>query len=281
MATREKIEFVGIKVYIGIILCLVLFIYSATFKWLKDIYFAPDSYYSHGFLVPLISIFLVWLKRDKLKYIDFIASKSGIFILCCSLLLQFLSVLTEVYIISVISFFMLICGIVIYLFGKDTFKKLLFPIGFLLFMVPMPMFIINYISFPLRQLATAAVVSTIKLAGLPVAQKGFEIIFPNSSLSIDTPCSGLRSLIAFMALGALFAYFLKNSNGKKILLFSLTIPIALVSNYVRILLLSLITFIYGGRIATGTFLHEFSGILVFVMGFIMLSFVRRILNNEI
>lgn len=271
------------KIYpkLAFIAILIILIYYQTFVWLYERFSDQDSYYSHGFLVPLVVGFIIWQKRKKLKAIDFKPSALGFMLLFSGLVLQMIGIILEAYLISVFSLLMIIFGITFYLFGRKVGKELLFPLSFLFFMVPIPMFIINYISFPMRQFVTRAVVFTLDKFGLPVIQRGFEIIFPNALLAVDTPCSGLRSLITFLALGSLFAYFLNASTKKRIALFLMAFPIAIVSNYLRVILLSLISFIYGAKVATEGFIHNLSGITVFSAGFILLIIVRGILNERI
>lgn len=270
------------KFYLGLCLALTLVsaIYHSTFVWLSERFLEPDSYYSHGFLVPLVTAFLIWQKRKKLNTIGFEPSALGFILLVSGLMLQLVSVVLEVYLVSLLSLLMIIFGMTFYSFGKKVGKEILLPLAFLIFMVPVPMFIINYLSFPMRQFVTGAVVLTLDKFGLPVTRRGFEIIFPNALLSVDTPCSGLRSLITFLALSSLFAYFLNGAWKNKITMFFAAIPIAFVSNYLRIILLSLVAFIYGANAATDGIVHDFSGIMVFAVGFILLSIVRNILNEK-
>ena len=263
------------------ILLLITTVYYSTFVWLSERFLEPESYYSHGFLVPLVTVFLIWQKRKKLTTISFEPSTLGLILLVSGLLLQLAGVVLEVYLVSLFSLLMIIFGIIFYLFGRKIGKEVLPPLVFLIFMVPIPMFIINYISFPMRQFITRAVVFTLDKFGLPVAQRGFEIIFPSAILSVDTPCGGLKSLITFLALGFLFAYFLSGARKNKIVLFLTAIPIAFVSNYLRVILLSLVAFIYGAKTATDGFVHDFSGIMVFAVGFVLLTLVRNILNERI
>lgn len=271
------------KFYLGLCLALTLVtaIYYSTFVWLSERFLEPDSYYSHGFLVPLITAFLIWQKRKRLNTVSFEPSASGLMLLVSGLILQIAGVVLEVYLVSLFSLLMIIFGITFYLFGRKAGKEVSLPLVFLIFMVPIPMFIINHISFPMRQLVTGSAVFTLDKLGLPVTRKGFEIIFPNAILSVDTPCGGLRSLITFLALGFLFAYFLNRARKNKIVLFLMAIPIAFASNYLRIILLSLVAFIYGANTATDGLVHDFSGIMVFVVGFMLLAIARNILSERI
>jgi len=133
----------------------------------------------------------------------------------------------------------------------------------------------------MRFAATDLVVMTLKVFEFPIQKRGFEILFPRDTLLVDTPCSGIRSLIAFLALGALFAYFLTGSKKMKIFLFLMALPVSFLSNYLRILFLSLIAYVYGAKIATETFLHDFSGVMVFVVGFIFFKFLWGLLSGKI
>ncbi len=273
----------NIKVYLqfALITIIIAVIYRSTFIWLFERFSEPDSYYSHGFLIPLVTGILIWQKKEKLRAITPESSGLGIILLLIGSLTQIASVITEVYLVSEISLFLNIFGIVLFLYGKKTCRELFFPLSFLAFMIPIPMFLINQISFPMRLIVTNSVVLTLSVLGLPITQKGFEIIFPNTTLVVDTPCSGLRSLIAFLALGSLFAYFLRGALKKKILLFLMAIPIAFITNFLRIAFLSLTAFVYGAQVATKSVFHDLSGIFVFVLGIILFNIVRGILNERI
>lgn len=263
---------------IVLIFVLFIFIYHNTLVWLYERYSLVDGDYSHGPLIPFISLFLIWQKRSKIKINSLDRSWLGLALLIGGLLLQIVSSVTEVYLISEVSMFFVIFGMSLYLFGISVVKEIWFALTFLGFMFPIPTFLTNYLTFPLRQILTRLAVAIMSALGVPVAHRGFEIIFPNSSLLIDTPCSGLRSLIAFLALGSLFAHFLHAHKFKKITLIIFSIPIAFLSNLLRILMLSIVTFIYGARFATKGFFHTFSGIMVFVFGFALLMALRRMLE---
>ena len=206
----------NIILQIAIIIVLTGVLYYSTFGWLYDRYVSSDSYYSHGFLIPFISAFLIWLKRDDLKKIKQEYCSLGLFIVLFSMIIHFMSVLAEVFFVSGFSLFLLITGISLYLYGKKITKKILFPLIFLIFMFPLPMVAINGISFPMKMFATKSAVFILKnIFNLSMQNEGFHIIFPKSSLVVGNPCSGLRSLISMLALGSIFAYFLKSSILKK------------------------------------------------------------------
>lgn len=118
------------------------------------------------------------------------------------------------------------------------------------------------------------------LLGVPLLLEGFVITIPQGELLVGNPCSGLRSLIAFLAMGSLFAYFSPLSTLRKIILFSLTVPIAIVSNLVRVPILILWSYKWGlESAAPDTMVHTGSGFVVFVLGILLLILVQHILGR--
>ena len=263
------------------LLGLIAVIYNTTFVWLYERYTYVDSYYSHGFLVPFISGFLIWSKRKELKDIRREFSCMGLVLVIFSLILHFLSSLAEVFFVSGFSILFLAFGISLFLFGKEITKKILFPLSFLIFMFPLPIVAINAISFPMKMFVTKSAVFILEtFTPISVRNEGFQIFFSNGSLTIGNPCSGLRSLIVMLALGSIFAYFLKAGAAKKVLLFLSAVPIAIISNMLRVILLCFAVYIYGNKIVEG-FLHDFTGYLVFIFAFFGLWVVWRGLQKDI
>lgn len=269
-----------ILIKIAIILGLIGTLYHSTFVWLYERYTSSDTYYSHGFLVPFITVYLIWLKKEELKKYTPEYNLWGLVIIIFSLILHFLSTLAEVFFVSGFSLYFLCFGITLYLFGEKITKTIFFPLFFLIFMFPLPLVIINAISFPMKMFATKSSVFVMKeILSLPVRNEGFHIFFPNASLVLDNPCSGLRSLITLMALGSVFAYFLKLNIFKKILFFLISIPLAIIMNIVRTILLCVGVYIYGGHLAKG-FYHDFSGYFVFGLSFIILYSIWKYFNEK-
>ena len=260
---------------ISVTIFLIL-IYHSTFVWLYERYISADSYYSHGFLVPFVSVFLIWLKRRDLKIEKGKFNPLGLILIVFSLLVHYLSLLAGVYFISGFSILGLVFGISLFLFGNTLTKKIAFPLFFLIFMFPLPLVAVNTIGFPLKMFVTDSVVFFLKNAvNLPVRNEGFRIFFPTGSLLVENPCSGLRSLIVMLALGSIFAYFLRSSIKKKVILFLLCIPVALLSNMLRVVLLSLSVYVYGGT-ATQKYFHDLTGYLMFSFAFLCLWFLWRL-----
>lgn len=251
--------------------------YTPTFAWMIDRWSVKDTYYSHGFLIPFICAFLVWHKREALKKIKINPSGIGWVLFIPSVLVHILSSLWRVYFTSGFSLIPVFAGLILLFFGREYLKQLLFPLFFISFMIPLPLVAIANISFKLKIFAAQISTFIINRMGVPAIRDGSVIRTAHSHLVVEDPCSGIRSLIALIALGALMAYFSNISKPKKVILFLSSIPIAISTNVIRIVALSLASEMYGPKLASG-FFHDTMGILVFVFAFVGLSLVAKFLE---
>lgn len=260
-----------------VISCLVAIIFWPTFGWLKDRFMEADTYYSHGFLVPLISLFLIYRNKEELLRTPSSSDSRGIFILLGGLLLHLAAFRWGINFICGFAFIIVLSGLCLVLWGREITKKNIFPILFLLFMIPLPKVLIIEISFKLKILAAQAAANTVNFFGIPALRTGSTIQLPNAALTIGDPCSGLRSLIALLSLGALYAYISSLTKAGKMILFFASIPIALIANIIRIILLLFVAYVYGSEVATGKF-HNISGLMVFIIALFGLMLVGRLLS---
>ncbi len=261
------------------IIILTILAYQTTLEWMIDRYMGEDSYYSHGPIIPLVSLFLIYQKRDILEKISLQPNFVGLFIFLFALVLHILGTILYIFSISGFSLYFLIIGLALFLLGKEKFKTVAFPIIFLIFMFPLPGAILTMVSFPLKIIAANAGVWTVSLSGIPIHIEGFNIARPAGQLLVGNPCSGLRSLIAFLALGFLLAYITPLKLHNKFALIVLTIPIALISNIIRVAILISVSHYWGLEAATpDTIVHSGSGVLVFVLGFSLLLLTSKVLK---
>lgn len=146
-------------------------------------------------------------------------------------------------------------------------------------MVPIPEVITMELTFHLKMFATYWATLIVNLIGIPAVMEGAKINLPNDFLEIGEPCSsGIRSLITLLALSSLFAYMLSISFLKKIILVLSAGPIAILSNIVRIISLTLVTYVYGKKAALEEPSHTISGLLVFVVALAGLGCVGKVLT---
>jgi len=237
-----------------------------------------DSNYSHGFLVPLICLFVIWRKRNLLKTIEKEKSRLGFPVFLAGLLIYVIGTAGAEYFSVRFSLVVVIFGLALYFFGKRIIKEIWFGIIFLLFMIPIPYVIYYALAFPMQLLSSKVSVFFLHLIGVPALRQGNIIYLPGAyTLEVAEACSGLRSLVSLLALGALLAYLLQKSKLKQVTLFLSTIPIAILANFFRIFLTAVGAYTISVKLAED-FLHEVSGIFVFLISTFFLLCVSLLLN---
>ena len=263
---------------LAVLAALTIIVYVPAFMWMLDNWNGRDTYYSHGFLIPLISIFIIWQKRKALSQLPLKPLNSGWLLFLGGLLIHIISASWQVNFTSAFSFILTLIGMVMLFFGKNYLRQLLFPIAFLLFMIPLPAVAIVNLSFRLKIFVAQIATLVINKLGVPAIREGSLIITMHSRIMVENPCSGIRSLIALIALGALMAYYSKLSPAKKAILFISSVPVAVSTNIIRIIALSMVCEIYGEKYAAG-FFHDAMGILIFVLAFWGLALIARLLGQ--
>ncbi len=255
--------------------------YYPTFQWLNFKYLGLDSYYSHGYLIPFISAYMIYCKREDLSHTQLSGSLSGLWIITCALAIHIFGVLGDIHFISGFSMILYIAGCSLYLLGADFTKKIAYPICYLVLMCPVPDAFINIVALPAKSLATTLSLYIIGFLDIPFIREGFRIQFATSSYVVETPCNGMRSLISFLALGFLFLYFMRARLLKKILFLAIIPPIAIFLNGIRIAMLLYIANRYGPAAASpDSYLHDGSGMVVFIVGFAVLMIAYKLFHEE-
>jgi exosortase len=259
----------------GLVISFIL-CYLPTFFWLNHNFSSRDSYYSHGYLIPFITAYLIYQKKNEIELIEPSSSLAGLWLVIAALLIHVLGDIAVINFVSSLSIVIYIAGASLYLLGREISKKTAFPIFFLIFMCPVPDNFINVLALPMKSISTTIALKLVELCGIPYLREGFRIHFAVSTFIVGTPCNGMRSLISFMALGFLFLYIIKPSWWKSIL-FLFVIPFISISlNGLRIAILLYIADKYGQEAASPeSYLHDGSGIFVFVVGIIMMLLISR------
>lgn len=258
-------------------LALTLAAFAPTLVWMWDRWFARDSYYSHGILIPAVSIVLIWAKREELSATGRRESPWGLTLVIAGLALYLVSSILRIYFSSGFSFLIVLVGLVLHFFGAAVFRKIWFPLFFLFFMIPLPMVVIANISFQLKIFAAEFATHILNSMRLPAIREGSIIKMHSAYVIVDDVCSGLRSLISLTALGSIFAYWMNGPWWRRGLLFLTTIPIAVVTNVFRVVFLSAVSEIYGVEFAEG-FVHDASGFMVFGLAFILLFAASKLIE---
>lgn len=236
--------------------------------------------YSHGPLILAAFFWLFWRERGFLtpaadpeySFLAFPLLVFGIF--CYTAGAIFSSMVTESF--AMIPVFLGTTG---FLLGKQAMKRMLFPACFLIFLVPPPGFLIDLVTAPLQLLVSVASAGLLKIAGYTIHRDGVILHIADYTIIVGEPCSGLRSLISLMAVGALYTYLQQMSNIKRAILFCSILPITIIANIFRLVALALITYYYGEAAGQG-FFHDFSGFVLFIIAMICLVLVDSLLDRK-
>ncbi len=228
-----------------------------------------DDNYSHGFLVPLVSAWFLWRRREELRTATYRYTPAGWVMIAFALVVYVMGTAGAEYFTVRTSLVFLIFGLTWTFGGKNALKIAWFPIAFLLFMIPIPYVIYYSATFPLQLFASKVSGVGLDIIGVPHVRAGNIIHLPGYSLEVAEACSGMRSLVSLLALGAAYSRLTQPRLAWQIILFLSTIPIALAANAFRVWATALGAYAISPKVAED-FLHEFSGIVVFVVSFIFL-----------
>jgi len=259
---------------------LFLLIFWPTFVWMAQRFDAADSFYSHGWLIPFATGWLVWQRRNRLPT-QRLGSFWGLALLIPSLVVHTLATWWRLHFVSGFAMLGVVWGLVWTLWGAQMLWQLRFPLLFLLFMVPLPGILLIFISFKMKLFAAMLATHVVSWVGIPAQQAGSTIHVPGVSVIVDDACSGLRSLISLIALSILWTSLMGSGSRwwHKLTMVAASIPVALAANMVRIVVLLLLSAIYGPHIAEG-FLHYGSGVVVFGVALAILAWLSKSLVRE-
>jgi exosortase B len=225
----------------------------------------------HGPLIIVASIWLVWQARGRLKSTEISpAPILGWTTLLFGLALMFLARTQGVLTVEVLSILPVIAGCVLLSAGWPVLRVLAFPIGFLFFAVPMPDWLIDAATVPLKVFISDLVTRILYATGYPIAQNGVMIMIGSYQLLVKDACSGMNSIFALSAIGVFYAYaFRWDQKIRSLLLLIAIVPITIVANFIRVLTLVLIAYYGGVDLLEGT-LHDLTGIGLFIVAVILL-----------
>jgi len=256
---------------------VVIALYAPVLKQLVDQWY-NDADYGHGFLVPVLSAYLIWQRRDKLRLVKRYPSAWGMIIVIMSIGILFAGRLGAELFLTRISLLGTICGIIVYFCGGALLRAMAFPMAFLLFAIPIPVILYNEIVFPLQLVASKFATWCLETLSLfPVMREGNVLILPGMKLEVVEACSGIRSLMSLLALAAGFGYLMERSIPVRWLLILAMIPLAIVSNGTRVMITALMANYIGPQAAEG-FMHEFSGWVIFLVATVLFLAFHSLLN---
>jgi len=244
-----------------------------------------DEAYAHGPIVLAVFACLVWRRRDVLLGMPATpAPVAGAFLLGSGLACYLLGRTQSLPLFEVASHIPVIAGAVLLLAGPRALKRLTFPLAFLLFIIPLPGFVLDTVTVPLKGFVSSAVEVLLRMMGYGIERSGVVLSMGDHDLLVADACSGLNSIFSLFALAALYSYATRpRSLVRSGLLLLGIVPIALLANILRVAVLVLATYYGGGEAAQGM-VHSAAGMLVFVAAFGMLvgydALLRKGLGNR-
>ncbi len=232
-----------------------------------------NPFYSHGVIIPLISLFFIWRKKHLLESKDAAFGK-GLGVLAAGLFAYAVAIFYKSVFFGASSFIVVLTGLVIMSRGTKGLKVLGFPLLFLFFAVPIP--VLGDVAVVLQVFTAKASAWVLEAFGVPVILKGAQISLADTAYVIGLPCSGMRSMISLLALAALYSYILDCPAKKKFLVFLAAEPLAVIFNIGRVSFLLWVAYGYGRESAMG--LHDLLGIAYFLLSLTFLIILARLLG---
>ena len=252
-----------------------LLAYFPAWKNLVEAWYGSEDY-SHGFLIVPLAGAIAWRKRKALSECPVEGSAGGAAILAVALGMHVIGQWGEIVTLSSISLVLALAGITAYVWGWQMLGHLVFPLGLLLFMIPVPAQIYAMLTLPLQLAVTAISTTAWKLAGVPVYHEGNVIYLPEATLQVVEACSGLRSLTMLLTLSAVFAYLTLKSNVLRLLLCSFMIPVSVAVNILRVSVMIFGFYALDRNMTQGS-LHTLLGLMVFLAALAMTALFRKLL----
>jgi exosortase len=300
MSRKHRISW--ILVAVGLVLLLAVQPYAAGYghfrRTIVEELFMQwhGATWQHGALMPFIVGWLVWSRRKEVARLPESSSRRGMVLIVCGLFLYFAGFRANNFYLGYCGIMTLIAGASLWLEGAQRSRVRLFAWLMLGFMWPLPfleenigyqmrLLMVKTTGFVLNGVGVESLVSGTALQSMPNIELGRKAgdLF---NVGVAAPCSGMRSLFALLVVGMLFSYFRQRVLWRRMVLFSTILPIAIVANMVRILILILAAMIFGQRWAIGgatenegSSFHEFTGIVVFLVALLLLQLASWVLNR--
>jgi exosortase len=236
-----------------------------------------DEGYSHGVLVAPIAALLVWRQRDRLRRLPRRPSSGGLAIVIASLMLFAAGSLAAELFSTRLSLIGLLAGTIVYVFGWKHLRVAAFPVSFLVFMIPLPALVLDRMTQSLQLIASGMGEQLLRAAAIPVLRDGNVLTLPTITLNVTDACSGVRSLVALLAITSLVAYLDEPTTASAAALTLSAVPLAIGLNGVRIAFTGLAAARFGPQVAQG-FIHEASGWAMFVVAFLLIWLLHRVMR---
>lgn len=258
--------------------CLALgLLFADALAEMAATWFAREEY-SHGVLIPFIAAYLAWRQRGALLSEPLVPAPSGVILIVAAVLLNLLGKLAAVFVLQQYAFVLALYGVAATVAGWRGVRALWAPLLILLFMVPLPNFLLNNLSSQLQLISSQLGVWFIRLWDVAVFVEGNVIDLGGYQLQVAEACDGLRYLFPLLTMSFIVAYLFKTAMWKRVVLFLSAIPLTILMNGLRVGMIGVMVDRWGVRMAEG-FLHEFQGWAIFMVSAALLFAELILLAN--
>ncbi len=255
---------------------LIPLFYDGTARMVHQ--WSSNETYSHGFFVPVICLYLIWERRERLQKMHLRGSWWGFAVVFGGLGLFFVGEFATLYVVINLSLLVVLVGLTLAAIGGRGVREIAFPLFYLFVMIPLPNFLYQGLSAWLQMISSKLGVGCLQFVGVTAFREGNVIDLGPIQLQVVEACSGLRYLFPLAALALICAYLFKDKMWKRVLLFLSSFPISVFLNGFRIGITGILVDLYGKGPAEG-FFHSFSGWILFVSSLILLMGEMLILGR--
>lgn len=259
----------------SLMLALLVLVHHRTFGGLWTTWSTNDNY-SHGPLVPLTAAVMVFMRWGKFQALPIEPDARGLGLIALACVMQVVGVRADLFALQCWSLLPLLFGASLTFLGRARTHMLAFPIAYLAFMLTFPPIVMNQLSYGLKEIAMAIATRGAEWLGVTMQRSGMSLFLVSGELRVENPCSGLRSLLALLATATLFAYFQPGGLARRAIMMLGAIPIAIVGNAARLLLLIVAAHYRSVDWATGAF-HDMTGYVMYAVALAGLLLLRSML----
>jgi exosortase len=257
-APKRDFPFVQMAWYLALLIALF---FSVLANMVKE--WATMEEMGHGFFVPLVAGYILWEDREHILAQPVKPCLPAAILIVWGFFQMILGFLGADFFVARTAFLIALVGVVWTLAGSAVIRAVLFPLFILLFMIRIPLFLYQQLTFPLQILASKVATVLLQALSIPVLRDGNILELPSQRLEVIEACSGIRSLLSLTFLSLAYAYVFDNRAWMRPVLFVCAIPIAIAANAIRITMTGILSE-YNKNLAEG-FFHSFEGWVLFMV----------------
>jgi exosortase len=268
--TGRSFPIAQIAWFLGLLILLFLPVLATMVKeW------ATIEEMGHGFFVPLVAGYIMWCDRERILAQPVKPVPAAAILIVWGFFQMVLGFLGADFFVARTAFLIALVGVIWTLAGTAVLRTLAFPLFMLLFMIRIPLFVYQQLTFPLQIFASKVATVMLEVIGIPVMRDGNILELPSGRLEVIEACSGIRSLLSLTFLSLAYAYAFDKRPWMRPVLFVSAIPIAIAANAIRVTLTGVLSE-YNKALADG-FFHAFEGWLLFMIALVSLIGTHRLI----